>query len=314
METNKRKMEHGFFKSADGKNDVAYYIYTMEDVEPKAIVQISHGMQEYVGRYEDLAYFLADHGYVVCGNDHLGHGKTAKTKEHLGFMGEKEGFRFVTEDLHTMTAMAKEKYPDLPVFMLGHSMGSFYCRYYAELYGDELEGLIISGTGGPNPLGGIGLMLTKFLMKIKGPKKTSHFIENLAFGAYTKRIPDAKTGKEWVTRDPELFEKYVNDPGCAFDFTLAGFKDLMTILGLVNRKEWAATLPKDLPVFIFSGSEDPVGDYGKGVKAVYDMMVEAGLKDVTLKMYEGCRHEVHNELKEDRDMLYSDLLGWLESH
>ncbi len=308
------KTDKGFFKSADGKNDVAYYIYSVEGVMPKAILQISHGMQEYVGRYEDLAYYLAKNGYVVCGNDHLGHGNTSKGGDEDGFMGEKDGYKFVTEDLHQMSNIIKGKYPELPLYMLGHSMGSFYCRYYAELYGEELKGLLISGTGGPNPLGGIGLVLTKVLAKVKGPKAKSPFIENLAFGAYTKRIEDAKTGKEWVTRDPELFEKYVNDPRCSFQFSLAGFRDLMTILGLVNRKEWASHLPKELPVLIFSGAEDPVGDYGKGVKAVYDMMKNAGLEDVTLKLYEGCRHEVHNELKEDRDRLYKDVLEWLEKH
>lgn len=311
MKVTKGNIERGTFKSSDGVNDVAYFVFTNPDVKPRAIVQISHGMQEYMLRYEDLAFYLAENGYVVCGNDHLGHGETSKGPEDDGFMGENDGYNFVVKDLHQMTEVIKEKYPGLPVFMLGHSMGSFFCRYYASLYPNELAGLIISGTGGPNPLGGIGLALTKLLIKFKGAKAKSPFIENLAFGAYTKRIPDAKTGKEWVTRDPELFEKYVNDPRCSFKFTLAGYKDLMTVLNLVNKKEWAASLSKDLPIFLFSGSEDPVGDYGKGVKAVYDMLQEAGVKRVAVKLYKDARHEVHNELIGTRDSLYKDLLAWL---
>lgn len=305
--------EKGFFKSADGINQVAYYIYTNPNVQPKGIVQISHGMQEYVERYDDIAFYLAEHGYLVCGNDHLGHGSTAKEGD-LGFMGEKDGYNNVVKDLHQMTKLIKEKYPDLPLYLWGHSMGSFFCRYYAKLYGEELAGLIIEGTGGPNPLGGIGLGLTKLLIKLKGAKKPSPFIENLAFGSYTKRIPDAKTGKEWVTRDPELFQKYIEDRQCAYSFTLAGYKDLMSVLNVVNAGDWAPAIRKDLPIYIFSGAEDPVGDYGKGVMAVYDMLVNAGVKDVEVKLYEDARHEVHNELIEVRDEMYANLLNWIEKH
>lgn len=313
MLVTKGEMKTGFLKSADGVNDVAYYIYTNPTVEPKGIVQLSHGMQEYVGRYEDVAYYLAQNGYILCGNDHLGHGATAKDGD-LGFMGEKDGYNNVVKDLHQMTKIIKEQYPNLPLYLWGHSMGSFFCRYYASLYGEELKGLIIEGTGGPNPLGGIGLGLCKLLIALKGAKKPSPFIENLAFGSYTKRIPDAKVGKEWVTRDPDLFEKYINDPWCAYSFTLAGYKDLMSVLNKVNAKDWAPSIRKDLPIYIFSGAEDPVGDYGKGVKTVYDMLVSAGVKDVELKLYEEARHEVHNELIEVRDEMYQDLLGWIEKH
>ncbi|MCQ2550974.1 MAG: lysophospholipase [Clostridia bacterium] len=304
-------MEKGFFKSSDGINDIAWYIFPCEN--PKGIVQISHGMQEYLLRYEDLANYLNQNGYVVCGNDHLGHGASAKEGD-LGFMGEKDGYNHVVQDLYKMTELIKERYPDLPIYLHGHSMGSFFGRYYAALYPNELKGLIIEGTGGPNPLGGIGITLTKLLIKLKGAKKPSPFIENLAFGAYTKRIEDAKTGKEWVTRDPVLFEKYVNDPWCNYSFTLAGYKDLMSVLQTVNDKSWAPKIRKDMPVYVVSGKEDPVGEYGKGVEAVYQMLVDAGVKDVTLKLYEDARHEVHNELIEVRKKFYQDLLGWIEKH
>ena len=210
-----------------------------------------------------------------------------------------------------MTTIAKTRYPNLPYYLFGHSMGSFFARWYATVYPHELDGLIISGTGGPNPMSAVGRTFIRVLGKIKGGNYRSPLVEKLMFGSYCKEIPDAKTGKEWVMRDPDSLAAYVADPKCTFAFTLDAYRDLITVLQRVNRPEWSEKIPKTLPIFLVSGDRDPVGDYGKGVIAVRDMLVNAGVKDVTMRLYPGCRHEVHNDLPEYRDLFYKELLDWL---
>ncbi len=302
------------FASANGVSTVAAYFYADPAVEPKAIVQISHGMVEYIRRYAPLARYLAAHGYVVCGNDHLGHGATSGDSGLDGYFAEERGAECVLEDLHTMSALAREKYPGLPLYLLGHSMGSFFARWYAEKWGGELAGLILSGTAGPNPAAGAGLAIVKLMLAFRDSTAHSKFIENMAFGSYCKRIPDALTGKEWVTGDADILAAYVNDPKCSFTFTLNGYLGLMQVLTAVNRKEWAAALPKELPVWLLAGTEDPVGNYGAGVQQVHDALAAAGVQDLAITLYPGCRHEVHNEVPEARAKLYTDLLTWLNSH
>ncbi|MCQ2548097.1 MAG: alpha/beta hydrolase [Clostridia bacterium] len=309
------------FKSSDGLNQVYYYIYEAETYAkegPKGIVQISHGMTEYLERYENeagLIEFLVGQGYVVCGNDHLGHGRTSDGEEGLdGYMAEDDGYLHVLEDLHQMTEIIKYKFPGLPLFMFGHSMGSFFARLYGEVYGKELAGLIISGTSGPNPLANVGKHMVNFLTLIKGSKAESKLIQNMSFGSYNKRIENAKTVSDWLSRDDEIVRKYRKDDKCTFLFKLNGYKNLMAVLSAVNRPEWAASLPKNLPIYIFSGEEDPVGEYGKGVKLVYRMLVDAGIEDLKFKLYEDARHEVHNELMETRNELFQDLKTWLGAH
>lgn len=302
------------FPSSNGTDTVVGYLFSNSQVPPKAIVQLSHGMQEYVLRYRPLAAYLAQRGYVVCGNDHLGHGATSGNTGRDGFFAEKDGAEFVLQDLHTMSDLAREAYPGLPLFLLGHSMGSFFARWYAERWGAQLAGLLISGTGGPNPAGKIGLALTSLLSRIQGPQAHSAFVEKLAFGSYCKRIPNAATGKEWVTGNADELAAYVADPKCSFSFTVSAYHELMRVLDIVNRKAWAYSLPKELPVFLFSGAEDPVGDYGRGVRIVCSRLKEGGLKDVRLKLFEGCRHEVHNEAPSVRAELFGDIFAWLEEH
>ena len=302
------------YPSANGTDTVVGYFYEQPEVRPKAIVQISHGMMEYIRRYQPLAWYLAEHGYAVCGNDHLGHGATSGDTGRDGYFAEENGVECVLQDLHTMTGQAHSRWPGLPLILLGHSMGSFFARLYAERFGDELDGLVLSGTAGPNPMGGIGIALTKLLITFKGSMATSPFVEKIAFGAYCKRIPDAVTGKEWVTSDPDVLAAYTADPKCSFPFTVSGYHDLMEVLTLVNRKQWFTSLPLNLPVYLIAGEEDPVGDYGKGVRLVADRLKESGLEDVTLRLYPGCRHEVHNEKPADRELMYTELLAWLDAH
>lgn len=302
------------YGSADGHTTVFGYFYTMPGVTPKAVLQISHGMQEYIRRYRSFAWYLAEQGYVVCGNDHLGHGQTSGDSGNDGWFAERCGDRYVLEDLHRMTAIAKKRYPGLPYYLFGHSMGSFFARWYASVYPKELDGLIISGTSGPNPMSGMGRLFAKLLTRVKGGTYRSPMMEKMMFGTYCKEIPDAKTGKEWVMRDPDTLADYVADPKCTFAFTLDAYRDLIAVLQRVSRPEWSQSIPKTMPILLVSGDADPVGNYGKGVTAVRDMLVQAGVEDVTLRLYPGCRHEVYNDLPEYRALFYSEILHWLDQH
>ena len=302
------------FPSSNGTDTVVGYFYADPAVAPKALVQISHGMIEYIRRYVPLARYLTAQGYVVCGNDHLGHGATSGDTGRDGYFAEEKGADFVLQDLHTMSDLARQRYPGLPLFLLGHSMGSFFARWYAEHWGKELAGLVLSGTAGPNPAAGVGLLVTDLMTLFCGSTAHSAFVEKLAFGSYCKRIPDAVTGKEWVTSDPEMLAAYVADPKCSFTFTVSAYHELMRVLRAVNRKGWAGTLPKDLPIYLFAGREDPVGNYGKGVQQVYERLRAAGVSDVQLKLFDGCRHEVLNEVPAARAEAFADLLGWLNTH
>ena len=298
------------FKSADGKTQIAAYLYTDDAISPKAVVQLSHGMCEYIGRYDDFAAYLCGLGFAVCGNDHLGHGDSAKNGT-LGYFADRGGAEMVLEDLHSMNSIAHEQFPQLPVILFGHSMGSFFARWYAMRWPDTISGRVICGTGGPNPLGGVGLALTSLLTRLKGAKYRSQMINNMAFGAYLKQIENPKTPYDWITRDEEIVRSYAADPRCTFIFTVSAFHDLMTALKNVSSPKWAASLPKDLPILVISGDMDPVGGYGKGVQKVHHWLKDAGIRDLQMILYPGARHEVVNETC--REQAYDDIGRWLVS-
>ena len=278
----------------------------------RAVLQLSHGMVEYIDRYRPLAEYLADRGILVTGHDHLGHGASIRTKEDYGYFAEPDGNRAVLADLHAVTVLTKELYPDLPYFLLGHSMGSFFARMYAVLYPETLHALVLSGTGGPNPLAGVGLALTEAIGRVKGRKHRSKFLNNMAFGQYLKRVDSPDTPYDWISRDKEVVARYAQDAKCTFIFTASAFHELMAILRAVNRPQWAQKVDKRLPVALFAGDADPVGDYGRGVESVYRALKDAGVKDVFLKLYPGARHEILNET--NRAEVYADILAWCVAH
>ena len=278
----------------------------------RAVLQLSHGMVEYIDRYRPLAEYLADRGILVTGHDHLGHGASIRTKEDYGYFAEPDGNRAVLADLHAVTVLTKQLYPDLPYFLLGHSMGSFFARMYAVLYPETLHALVLSGTGGPNPLAGVGLALTEAIGRVKGRKHRSKFLNNMAFGQYLKRVDSPDTPYDWISRDKEVVARYAQDAKCTFIFTASAFHELMAILRAVNRPQWAQKVDKRLPVALFAGDADPVGDYGRGVESVYRALKDAGVKDVFLKLYPGARHEILNET--NRAEVYADILAWCDAH
>lgn len=298
------------FPSADGTTQAAGYFYTPTDTAPKAVIQISHGMCEYIGRYEHMIDRLCQRGYAVCGHDHLGHGSTSPNS--YGFFAEKDGYRLLLKDLNTMNDLARKKYPGIPCFLFGHSMGSFLARWFAELNPDAQDALILSGTGGPGLLMRFGKRLAGLLSAVKGPKHISRFMVKASTGSYCKGIENADSGSAWLSRDSAVWAAYDADEKCTFSFTVSAYRDLLTAHTHVNTPEWAQRMRKDLPVLIYSGDFDPVGNYGKGVRAVYKLLLDAGMEDVTLRLYPGGRHEMHNEINQEE--VFDDLLAWCDRH
>lgn len=296
------------FPSADGKHQSAGYFYTPE--KPKAVIQLSHGMCEYVCRYESMFEVLCSAGYAVCGNDHLGHGSSVD-KADYGFFAEKDGYQLLLRDLKTMNSLAHEKYPGLPLILLGHSMGSFLARWYAEKNPQDQDLLVISGTGGPGVLMQFGLVMARFLSAVKGPRAISKFMVKASMGSYCKGIENEGSSSAWLSRDRQVWADYEADEKCTFSFTVSAYRDLLTAYNHVNTTDWAKRLRKDLPVLLYSGDFDPVGNYGKGVRAVYEMLMKAGQQDVTLKLYPGGRHEMHNET--NKDEVFADLIAWCDA-
>ena len=302
------KFYESSFESKHENKEIAYSVFEPDDGAACAILQISHGMCEYIGRYYHFAEFLTSHGFIVCGNDHLGHGRSAENDDMLGVM-PRNAAEILSDDAHKLTLIMKQKYPDLPYFLLGHSMGSFIARIYLTKYGEELDGAIIMGTGGPESPAAAGKLLAKMVGAFKGSNYRSKLIDKVAFGSYNSHFGKDCSPKAWLTRDDDIVERYVNDKFCTYLFTVDAFYSLFDMLGSVSAKDWAQKLPKNVPLLVTSGAQDPVGNYGRGVRTVYERIKTAGVSDVALKMYPDDRHEILNEL--DREQVYTDILDWL---
>lgn len=300
------------FLSNDGKTAVHAVKWTPDSGEIKAILQITHGMVEFIERYQNFAEFLTAKGYMVVGHDHIGHGQSVTTQEDWGFFCEGNPSDIVMEDIHKLRMMIQEEYPDLPYFILGHSMGSFMLRKYLAFYNDNLRGAIIMGTGFiPGNVTGLALKLTAVMGKLFGYKHRSKLLQSLAFGADYKGFDMTGEHPEnsWLTKDAAIVDAYYKEPRCTYMFTVNGYQGLFEAVNFSCDPENAAKMPKKLPLFIVSGAQDPVGGLGKGVKDVYDMYKEAGMYDLTYKLYENDRHEILNET--DKQVVYGDLLAWM---
>lgn len=299
------------FPSRDGKHTVYAEIYTPKIRSAKGIIQLAHGMIDYVGRYRELADFLAGEGYIFAGNHHLGHGRSAGCDDDLGIFAEDGGVDLVIGDMHTMNKYLRETFPTLPLIVMGHSMGSFITRLYIEKHPHSMQGAIIHGTGGPNPLVNMGIAVSSMIKAIRGPRYRSRFIKKLAFGSYNSKFPKSEGENAWLTRDTNAVAGRSEDKYTSFIFTASGYTDLFKMLRDSNSKAWFKEYPKELPTLIVSGGMDPVGNYGKGPDYVYKNLLIEGCKSVELKIYEGARHELFNET--NRAEVFSDLVRWIES-
>lgn len=296
------------FPSSDGVHTIYAEIYTPKTASARGVIQLAHGMIDYVGRYKDMADYLAKEGFILAGNHHLGHGKSVKSESEFGYFAKSGGVDFVIEDMHTMNKQLREMFPTLPIIIFGHSMGSFLTRLYVEKYPHSIKGAVIHGTAGPNPALPMGKLLAKLIIAMRGGYHKSGMLKGLAIGAYQKKYK--KEGKNaWLSTDAEMIADHDDDTFSNFDFTASGYYDLFTMLHACNKKSWFENYPKNLSTLVMAGEEDPVGANGKGPRYVYKNLLVSGVQDVTLKMYSNDRHELFKEA--DREKVFADLVIWL---
>jgi alpha-beta hydrolase superfamily lysophospholipase len=283
--------------------------------QPKQLVQIVHGMAEHSLRYDEFCCFLAGQGKAVCIHDHAGHGLTAVDPDRLGYFGCPGGWLNVLDDVSETRRQALSRLADndnLPgqwqSILLGHSMGSFISRLYCSREGDQLAAAIFSGTSGANPAVYIGHALARRSVKKNGPLHKDEFLANLTGMGFQKRIKNPRTSADWLTRDQDIVDAYLADHLCGFTFSAAGYADLYRWIMEVSSRNWAGKVPSELPVLVFSGSEDPVGQYGRGPRQVCRWLKRNG-NDVQLNLYAEGRHEMLNEI--NRQSVWQDITNWL---
>lgn len=311
------KQEVYTFNSKDG-HSVIHCRKWLPDCEPVAVVQLVHGMVEYIERYDDFATFLTTKGYVVVGHDHIGHGHSVANEAELGVMTGAHPSEDMVEDIYTHYAMTRKAYPALPYFILGHSMGSYMLRKFLSdktAYLEDLKGAVIMGTGQESAgTCNAGLAVIAILSLLKGKNYRSTFVRDMTYSAPYKKYDcyGKDYGNSWLSKNIQNVEKYYHDPFCTYTFTLNAYKGLVEATKYVGTKACVDKMRKGLPLLLVSGEEDPVGNLGAGTKAAADAFKNAGIKDVTLKLYTGDRHEILNEL--DREQVYDDIYKWFEMH
>ena len=277
--------------------------------EVRAIVQLSHGMVEFIDRYKPLAEYLAARGILVTGNDHLGHGGSIRTRADYGYFAEPDGNRAVLDDLHAMTVLTKQLYPGVPYFLLGHSMGSFYARQYLCEWGSELDGAIILGTGfQPKALVAFARTVCRVLAVFFGWQHRSRLVAELSFLGYNKGL-EGRTTHDWLNRDAAEVDKYLADERCTFTFTLNAYYSMFSGILRLHDPAFLARMPKDLPLLFLAGTADPVGDRGKGVLRAIQSLKAAGMQNIRCKLYPGARHELLVET--NRQEVFADIAAWL---
>lgn len=282
--------------SSDGKHLLRTKIYT-PSTAPVGIFGVVHGMTEHIDRYDRFMSDMCECGYIVFGSDNLGHGKSVSDDSELGFIASENGWEYLCRDVAVVSEYIKKDYPSLPYYLLGHSMGSFIVRMATEKYVAP-DKLIIMGTGGPNPLAGIGIVLAKCIKAMYGERHISAFIDKMAFGSYNGRFKE-DGDKGWLTRDASVRQKYASDKYCTFKFTISAMLDLLTLCKRSNDYDWYKNVSaKNIPMLLTSGEDDPVGDYGKGVVKVYELLGKQNA-NVTLKLYKDYRHEILNDSSYD---------------
>lgn len=301
-----------YFDSRDGKSKLHAVRWMPEPQSAIAcVVQVVHGMAEYVERYEEFARFMTDRGIVVTGEDHLGHGGSVGEQGEYGYFCEQDPATVLVRDVHRLKKITQELYPDVPYVILGHSMGSFITRNYMCRYGTGIAAAVVMGTGMQTMA---VLKLSKAAAQVQkifcGSHHVSKLIDRLVFGGYNKRIENVRTPVDWLSRDDARVDRYIADPGCGFVFTVNGFSTLFELIARLYRRENLKQIPVNLPVYMVSGTGDPVGSYGKGVRKAYDTLKETGLVNIELKLYDGGRHELINET--NRAEVMQDIYEWLK--
>lgn len=303
------KKEDFYFDSRDGEHKI-HAIRWIPEERPVCIVQIVHGMAEYIDRYDEFARYLADKGIMVVGDDHLGHGKSVRPGEKYGYFCKADASTVLVRDEHRLKKITQKQYAGVPYIILGHSMGSFIARNYLFRYGTGIDGALIVGTGMQSkPI----LLCARILAGIDGAlfgaDHISKFVDKAAFGVYNKKIDSPKTPFDWLSRNEDNVRRYIDDPMCGFIFTANGFQTLFRLIRNLHDVEKLKKMPRSLPIFFLAGADDPVGDYGRSVERVYKSFQELGMENVQMKLYPKDRHEILNEV--DREDIYGDIYRWI---
>lgn len=305
-------MQDIYYPSHDGLTTVHACIWKPEG-EIKGVVQIIHGMCEYAARYAPFAEFLNSKGYLVCADDHLGHGQSVKDKSCLGYFNKERDTDTVIADIRALQLAVKKQTEGKPYFVLGHSMGSFICRKYISLYGADFNAAVIMGSGFKSKATlNFALFFVRLNALFCGWKHRSKLIKKLAFGSYNKKFKPARTENDWLSQNAENVDSYEADELCGFPFTNNGYNFLFRIIKDACSQKTISAVPEHLPVYFVAGADDPVGDYGKGVKKAYEKFKKAGVKDVSITLYEGGRHEILND--DCKEEVMNDILSFYEKH
>lgn len=285
------------------------------DDQIKGIIQLNHGLSEHSMRYDRLGSVLAENGYVLNAFDMRGHGHTAelgiKNKNgDFGKLADKNGFDRAVNDLYEITNAVRLVYPGKKIFLLGHSFGSFVAQGFLEKFNNILDGCILCGTAGPQiPLVSIGKLISSIVKFFKGGDPYVKFLNRLSFGSYNKRIKNPKTEFDWLSANEMNVSMYEMDNWCGIDLKTSFYHDMTTGLLNIHKMKNIKKISKDIPIYFIYGSEDPVGGYGKTVNALYKIYQKIGIKNVSIKEYEGCRHEILNETI--CDTVEKDIIDWV---
>lgn len=300
----------GYFKSANGISEIAYYMYSPRTA-PRAAVQIVHGMSEFIERYEEFAAFLCANSIAVFGCDHIGHGRSVASEEDKGYFYTNKGWQDMISDCYTMSKIGRKIYSGIPYILFGHSMGSFVARAAMVKFGSQIDLTILSGTGAGLAFSTSQETMVGAIEASRGGRYRSTFLNDLAFGRYNSHIEAPVTKSDWLTRDHDKVIEFLSDPKYVSIFTVNGFLNLIKLYTYVNREEWYKSIRLDKPILLISGDEDPVGGWGKGVKSVYDKLAAYGC-NAELRLYAGGRHELLNEI--NRQEVFYDILAAIKKY
>ena len=300
-----------YFNSSTGTDRVHAVIWQDDTLPPVAVVQLVHGLGEHMGRYDEFARFLAANGFIVCGNDALGHGLTAASMEDLGFTCEKNGDLRLVDDIHILYNIMHRRYPDLKYYLFGHSMGAACVRVFLSHFGHEIDGAILCGPAEFPPISIFAAGAADKLAEKLGPhKKAVTLSAQIAALSNRQFAGNARTESDWLTSDPEEVDKILADPLCNFPLTYALIRDLLRLQSECAAGDWAARVPLNLPLMIIGGAEDPVGGNGRKVIDLGEKLEAAGHSPEVI-LYPGCRHNLLNEGV--RDKIFNDILIWLSA-
>ncbi len=300
------RTDHYF--DSHGKGQIHFCRWTPEGT-PKGVVQLVHGIAERVERYDDFATYLNSQGFLVVAEDHMGHGGSLGEDGVRGYFHG--GWFTAVDDTYQLLRDTMALNPGIPYILFGHSMGSFMARTILAKYPDSgISAAVICGTGW-QPTFAIPMLIriVEGICKKNGEQTPNEQLDHLIFGGYNKRIADPRTDKDWLTRDNEIVDAYIEDPMCGFVASGGLLRDMMKGIYYVQQSGNLKNMKKDLPVFFIAGQEDPVGPYGKGVAQAAKAFRKAGMINVALKLYPECRHEILNEL--NKDQVYSDITKWI---